>query len=310
VVAETSELQSANRTHISLPSNEVEKSFETAMSDKLRSDVVSTLKANKQLMGNVSHSYPLVLDETIDRQYSTIEYRIHKMTNCTEYVGYLEILATAFLLQKQFHIFHEQSNGCYTMVCKVPYALFSDCSPIALLHYMDTGRHLGNFDALVARSKRDCMWNLSTVIPQDLIVANVAPLLQVSFTEVFSNALLSSDICASTNESLVTASSTNIEPTNGNQHVTVTYITLTASKTESATSSTNKQSTGDGIIENSIVHSRRNGRHYISCKVCCQHADVVRIHAHRGQLPAIATEAGTIYRTEILEDHWISEWHV
>ena len=125
------------------------------MADKLRSDVVSTLKANRQLICDASHSFPLVLDETVDRKYSSIDDRICKMANCTEYVGYLEILATAFLLQKQFHIYLERSRGCYTMVCKVPYSLFSDRSPIAILHYMDTGRQLGHFDALVARGKED-----------------------------------------------------------------------------------------------------------------------------------------------------------
>jgi hypothetical protein len=123
------------------------------------------------------------------------------------------------------------------LLCKVPYSLFSDSSPIALLHYMDTGRHVGHFDALVARSKQDCVWNLSTVITRDVTDATVTPLAQVSVAEVFSNALPSCDICASTNEALVSASSTNIQPTNDDQRVTATDITLTESTT--STSCTN-----------------------------------------------------------------------
>ena len=62
--------------------------------------------------------------------------------------------------------------------------------------------------------------------------------------------------------------------------------------------------------QHSITHSHRNGRHYVSYKVCSKNADVVRIHMHRGILPAIATEAGTVFRKEIVADHLLSEWHI
>src|SRR6218665_3889517 len=59
-----------------------------------------------------------------------------------------------------------------------------------------------------------------------------------------------------------------------------------------------------------ITHFHRNGRHYVSCKVCSKNADVVRSHTHQGRLPAIATEAGTVFRKEIVADHLLSEWHI
>ena len=58
-----------------------------------------------------------------------------------------------------------------------------------------------------------------------------------------------------------------------------------------------------------IIHTRKCGRHYVSCVVCCRHPDVVRIHGHKSRLPAMATEAGTLYRKTVLDDHLSSAWH-
>lgn len=58
-----------------------------------------------------------------------------------------------------------------------------------------------------------------------------------------------------------------------------------------------------------IVHMHRDGRHYVSCYACRSHPDVVRIHSHKGRLPAIATVEGTIFRQALVSDHIASPWH-
>lgn len=70
------------------------------------------------------------------------------------------------------------------------------------------------------------------------------------------------------------------------------------------------QAVGETELNNdSMIHRHLNGRHYVSCKVCSEHTDVVRIHVHRGRLPAITTETGTIYRKNIVDDHLKTPWH-
>ena len=52
-----------------------------------------------------------------------------------------------------------------------------------------------------------------------------------------------------------------------------------------------------------------NHWHYVFCTVCTAHPDVVKMHAHKNRIPAIATTEGTIYRKETVADHLQSLSH-
>ena len=93
-----------------------------AMADKMRSEAVSVMKAHKQLLSVASQSFPLMLDESISKNYTNVEQRIQKIANSNEYVGYLEIIATAFLhfCYKSSFTYIKQNDGCLSLVCKVP----------------------------------------------------------------------------------------------------------------------------------------------------------------------------------------------
>ena len=87
--------------------------------------------------------------------------------------------------------------------------------------------------------------------------------------------------------------------------VNESHITSTADKNSEASVAESEK-----VSDNSIVHFHKNGRHYVYCKICTRHADIVRIHSHKGKMPAIASESGTIFRKEIVSDHQKSIVHI
>lgn len=78
------------------------------------------------------------------------------------YVGFLEILAAAYIYRKQFQIYvvDAESSGCYKLLCALPPALFQKSNPVCLLHRIDTSTKPGHFDLLIdKRVLPDCEWS-------------------------------------------------------------------------------------------------------------------------------------------------------
>ena len=59
-----------------------------------------------------------------------------------------------------------------------------------------------------------------------------------------------------------------------------------------------------------LIHSCKDGWHYVSCAVCCKQSDVVHMHGHKSRLPPTATEARTVYRKTVVADRIASPWHI
>lgn len=114
-----------------------------------------------------------------------------------------------------------------------------------------------------------------------------------------------------------------------NTKVTVNLTPQTSEKqqkqqeTTVETSSTNEPLFTQNIIEeprekqpptrtNSDVHFehvRRDGRHYIYCKVCFEFPNIVKRFSNTSKPPAITLKGGTLFRNKVVDEHICTEYH-
>lgn len=158
-------MQTTERNTQNLPISDDKQFFETAVADKLRCDVIAIMKLNEKAISKISQSFPLLLDEAVGRHYDSIAQRISKMSKSTEYAGYPEILATSFLLKKQFQIYmRNAADGKYELFSKLPLSMYEDSSPIMLLYDMDKKGQPGHFSAMIAsageQGSSERLWEL------------------------------------------------------------------------------------------------------------------------------------------------------
>lgn len=48
----------------------------------------------------------------------------------------------------------------------------------------------------------------------------------------------------------------------------------------------------------------KDSRHFVRCDIYIQHQDIVKRFSYGNKIPSIATEEGTRFRTDVVENHW------
>ena len=126
---------------------------EEACADSLRQKVVEMLECEKGLeMQNLN----CFLDRGINRSFTSLSERLHFMRNPYEFVGFLEVLATCYILKRKIRIF-EPHETSFKLMATLPTA----CScyldePITLAYRAETVRSPGHYSILdVLRSADD-----------------------------------------------------------------------------------------------------------------------------------------------------------
>lgn len=54
---------------------------------------------------------------------------------------------------------------------------------------------------------------------------------------------------------------------------------------------------------------RSDKKEYIRCQICTKYPETVKLHVYNKKIPAIATENGTLYRSDVLEKHISTDYH-
>ena len=121
---------------------------ETRLSDLFRAAVCKLLTENADMLSSFSTRLPLLLDSSVGRKYSSFKTRIKDMARPTTFAGNLEILASAFLLRRQIHIYVPSDCGP-RLLAKLPCNVFASYPPVHLLHDEDNKNNCGHFDLLV-----------------------------------------------------------------------------------------------------------------------------------------------------------------
>ena len=150
--ATSKELQLARRTLVGCSVDKGLASTEKRVADDMRKDVASLLRENVLAVEELSHDLQFILDDEIGTSFQTIEDRIECISHESSYVGYLEIMAVAYILRKQFRIFTENPKSeAYTLHSLLPTAP-GESSPICLLYRLDTNSEPGHYDLLLPKA--------------------------------------------------------------------------------------------------------------------------------------------------------------
>jgi hypothetical protein len=166
---------------------------EQRFADQIRQSTVEFLEKHSDTLGELVHSVPMLLDRGIsDVPYTSLATRLQMMSKHSEYAGYLEITAVAFIIQRPIFIYAKLS--CHTklkLIAKLPLSVADESckwnwksrTAINLLHSFDTDlHHPGHFDLLLVKATTTTDDSLSVVDFKSM--ATDAVTYELSFTEV------------------------------------------------------------------------------------------------------------------------------
>lgn len=71
----------------------------------------------------------------------------------------------------------------------------------------------------------------------------------------------------------------------------------------------------DNVVKNEyvkkfLVNLHVNGRHFVRCKPCYEQPEIVRLHSRKNKLPPIVQETGTIFRSAVVNEHFLATHHL
>jgi len=155
-------LHSIARSHCSsLPLDKDLQYLEQELSDRIRNEVVEALQAEQvKLQAETSHLH-FLLDSNIGKSYNSLAHRLEMMSKPNEYAGFLECLALSYVAGRQVLIYEDKEQH-YHLLAKFPASSTQIAEPIRLLYQMDSKKHDGHFDIIIAqgRSSSD-YWDVS-----------------------------------------------------------------------------------------------------------------------------------------------------
>ena len=120
---------------------------ETLKADSLRVDVCKCLRHHTEMLSTMSQSLQLLLDDTLHHRFACIDDRICAMEHSATYVGTVEMLAAAYLLRTQIHVYC-YSSAEFKLIAKLPPNIYNLCKPVQLVYTADTPNRPGHFDLL------------------------------------------------------------------------------------------------------------------------------------------------------------------
>lgn len=63
------------------------------------------------------------------------------------------------------------------------------------------------------------------------------------------------------------------------------------------------------INRDCFIRFRSNNKEYIRCQICTKYPETIKLYVYNKKIPAIATENGTLYRSDVVEKHILTEYH-
>jgi len=314
--------------------------LETVHADLLREDICKAMCQQDDILTKMCSSCPFLLEKTFNcnSSYVSINERIRAMSCSSTFVGNVEIMMAAYFLRTQIHIYQSTPDGL-AITAKLPQSLMTDNQPVRHLYHEDNYAQPGHFDLLVENGR---VPTAQVAVPAKPTAADIQRVRlktaelcnDIAFQDIIEDhvGILRSKTVPSESTSNPTetcaANTANSESqqdipegarvrlsqtsTSATVHVLSDSHSSFCDEQRVTQSECEKLAAGAGdllVSDGTISYTHRNGRRYVSCTVCTQYADVVRIHAHRGRLPAIATEFGTVNQKEIVADHLASPWH-
>lgn len=63
------------------------------------------------------------------------------------------------------------------------------------------------------------------------------------------------------------------------------------------------------INRDCFLRFRSNEKEYVRCQICTKYPETVKLYVYNKKIPAIATENGTLYRSDVVENHIDAEYH-
>jgi hypothetical protein len=142
-------------------------SEETEKADQLRKVITDSMKKDGDYLSRASQNLPFLLDKTVVKQYASIDERLHSMSCPATFAGTLELLAAAYLLRRQIHVYQKPTTSAsvhYKLVAKLPTSHFDQQPPSLLLNTEDNKCQPGHFSVLVSSATASCykLYPLST----------------------------------------------------------------------------------------------------------------------------------------------------
>jgi Domain of unknown function (DUF4371) len=148
------------------------------LADSLRAAVCEVLRENSTLLTIMSERLPYLLDDDATTKFRDIDARLDAMTSRKTFAGSVEMLATAFILNCQIHVFsstgRSDANGDnLRLVAKFPPNLLHSGTAVQLVHTGDTRKQEGHFDLILSSSKMssECCTDISSISLQALLAS-------------------------------------------------------------------------------------------------------------------------------------------
>ena len=324
------ELREAYRSEYGLIISEDLVQSEMHKADTLRRVIASLLFQEEQLLSRMARDIPFLLDNTFSTKFASIKERAKSMSRVGTFAGNLEIIAAAFLLKTQIHIYRRESDGSnFKLIAKLPIDNFSAREPILLEYQEDSEEQSGHFNLLIAskESVSDMEFPISVAIEEILQIHEDNQKEIVQFEDMFNqfrSTVSNSNDCQQIHQPSdkpLTSSTSSISNAHGEggkecpQSDTSASVASVLSNPEPVLNdvemkTSNKFESTKHTKLNVFNHSRRNGRHYVSCIACCKFPDIVKVLSKKSQVPPIALQSGVIFRNETVEQHLQQAYHI
>ena len=126
--------------------------------DLLRAEVCNVLIEHEDLLHELSRDMPFLLDKTANCSFLSIRDRIKAMKSPSTFAGNVELLAVAYILRRQLHIYERTgSSDCGLnllprIVAKFPNRHFAFTSPVMLEYSADSPNNPGHFNLLISKT--------------------------------------------------------------------------------------------------------------------------------------------------------------
>ena len=164
-----SSLRSCGRSSWGTPLNAELAALEQRLADSIRKDVAFLLK-NEMKASEKHLSLPMILEGPRGQPYPSIERKIRAIENPSEYAGYLEITAIAFITKRQIHIYEERGKT-FELLMRIPTETFPDGIPIEIVYYSETLSRGGHYNLPVPCST-DTTCNVWSIARNESVFMN------------------------------------------------------------------------------------------------------------------------------------------
>ena len=136
----------------SLPLDKHLLHLEQQLSDHIRTEVVSALRAEQAELKVETSNLTFLLDSNVGKCYTSLAHRLEMVSKPSEYAGFLECIALSHVTGRHVFVYEEKEHH-YNLLAKFSSSNEHSFEPIRLLYQMETTNRDGHFDIMIVQGR-------------------------------------------------------------------------------------------------------------------------------------------------------------